>query len=254
MLFSHEEYQSMYEVEEKLWWYRILHEKVIDSIIRNFSSQDIDILDAGCGTGGMMNSLIKTGYTLVEGFDYAISAVEFTKSRNLNVRQLDIAELALNQDEKFDVVISNDVMYSLDHTLIREVFQNVTKVLKPGGVFITNNNAFTVFKGIHDEVLGGKHRFTLPYFKKIVDGIPNLEIQYSTYWSLFLAIPILVVRLLQQIQLKFGFVDISKQKSDVQLPSDLVNRFFYSLVKQEEKLFKRAFFGSSLFLVIKKSI
>ena len=36
MLSSREEYQMMYDSEEKLWWYKILHEKILNEIIAKF--------------------------------------------------------------------------------------------------------------------------------------------------------------------------------------------------------------------------
>jgi hypothetical protein len=47
-----------------------------------------------------------------------------------------------------------------------------------------------------------------------------------------------------------NLIDLQKIKSDVSVPSDFVNNFFYGIVKIEEKLIKKGFFGSSLFLVL----
>ena len=33
---SHEEYKMMFEVEEKLWWYQTLHQRVLEGIVENF--------------------------------------------------------------------------------------------------------------------------------------------------------------------------------------------------------------------------
>ena len=49
---SVEEYKMMYDAEEKLWWYSILHEKVLAEIVKKYRDNDnISILDIGCGTG-----------------------------------------------------------------------------------------------------------------------------------------------------------------------------------------------------------
>ena len=71
MLINSEEYRAMFEVEEKLWWYKILHEKVIAEI-NSFSkgNKQIKILDAGCGTGGFLLKLQSAGYQYFFVFDF----------------------------------------------------------------------------------------------------------------------------------------------------------------------------------------
>ncbi len=46
------EYEKMYAVERELWWYKILHAKVLTAIQQHFSSTNIAILDADCRTVG----------------------------------------------------------------------------------------------------------------------------------------------------------------------------------------------------------
>ena len=62
MLKNDQEYQQMYNAETNLWWYKILHEKVFDQIKRHSKNQEISLLDAGCGTGGLITFLKKNGY------------------------------------------------------------------------------------------------------------------------------------------------------------------------------------------------
>ncbi|MEO6686238.1 MAG: class I SAM-dependent methyltransferase, partial [Dyadobacter sp.] len=56
MINNRAEYQRMFEVEQKLWWYQILHEKVLYQIEKQFKkNKNITILDAACGTGGLLS-------------------------------------------------------------------------------------------------------------------------------------------------------------------------------------------------------
>ena len=54
MIDNRQEYQRMFEVERQLWWYQILHRKVLSQITSHFRTHysDLKILDAACGTGG----------------------------------------------------------------------------------------------------------------------------------------------------------------------------------------------------------
>lgn len=255
MLINYDEYRMMYEDEEKLWWYRILHEKVLKEIQNRFhENKQIKILDAGCGTGGLMSFLIKHGYENIQGFDYSEDAVNFCKERNLDVQQTDITNFENKfATNSFDVIVNDDVVYQFDNSTITNIFHTFQSILKVDGIIISNNNAFNVFYGTHDIAVGGKQRFKLSDFEKILKNLP-LKIIYHTYWSVLLSPLILGVRLVQQIQLKLNLIDLKSIKSDVTVPADFVNNFFYQVVKLEEKLFKKGFFGSSLFLVLRKKL
>ncbi|CAH0994914.1 hypothetical protein EMA8858_01027 [Emticicia aquatica] len=254
MLINYEEYRMMYEAEEKLWWYKILHEKVLTEIQKKFGEDtQISVLDAGCGTGGLMSFLIKNGYHNIQGFDYSEDAVKFCKERNLNVQQIDITDFdSVFENETFDVIINDDVVYQFENSTIETIFLTFESLLKLDGILISNNNAFNVFFGTHDIAVGGKQRFSLSDFKEIFKPL-SLKIVYYSYWSWMLSPLILLVRLLQRFQLKFKLIDLAKIKSDVVVPNPIVNQFFYKLVKVEERILNKGFFGSSLFMVMQKN-
>lgn len=253
MLINYDEYRAMYEAEEKLWWYKVLHEKVLNEIRNKFGeNKQIQILDAGCGTGGLMSLLLKNGYQNIQGFDYSVDAVSFCKERNLAVQQIDITDFeTIFGDNAFDVIVNDDVVYQFENSTIRAIFSTFQRKLVTNGIVITNNNAFNVFYGTHDIAVGGKQRFSLSGFVDILDGT-SLKIVYHSYWSWMLSPLILAVRLHQQLQLKLNLIDLKNIKSDVSIPSDFINNFLYRVVKVEEKLLKKGFFGSSLFMVLHK--
>ncbi|MDZ7934426.1 MAG: class I SAM-dependent methyltransferase [Emticicia sp.] len=203
----------MFEAEEKLWWYKILHEKVLKEIQNKFQeNRQIKILDAGCGTGGLMNFLIMNGYQNIQGFDYSEDAVSFCKERSLNVQQTDITNFEnVFEKEIFDVIVNDDVVYQFDNSTITNIFRTFQSILKSNGVIITNNNAFNIFYGTHDIAVGGKQRFKLSDFEKNFSTL-QLKITYYSYWSFILSPLILLVRLSQQIQLKLNLIDLKKYK------------------------------------------
>lgn len=254
MLINSEEYRAMFEVEENLWWYKILHEKVI-SEINSFSkgNKKIKILDAGCGTGGLLLKLQNSGYQNIQGFDFNDDAVAFSKSRGLNVQKLDITNFqGVFGKESFDVIVSDDVLYQFDDDVIEKTISSIVEILKPNGIFITNNNAFEIFRGTHDIAVGSKKRFVLKDFRTYLFKTKDASILKHYYWSLFLSPLILVVRLIQKLQLKLNLVDLENIKSDVEMPSEFMNNLFFNICKFERKILKKSLFGSSLFLVIKK--
>ena len=250
---SEEEFKRMYEAEGKLWWYRILHEKVMAEIQAKFpSNKEISILDIGCGTGGLLSFLHKNNYQNIQGIDHADVSIHFSKLRNLNVQKCSIDHIkTVLMNQKFDVIICNDVFYCLDKPQIIKALYSIDALLKPEGIFLSNNNAFNIFYGTHDIAVGGKWRFVLKDFKEFTAHI-SLKIRYHSYWTLILSPLVLAIRISQQIQLKFGLINTSKLVSDVSVPPDWLNNFFYKMVKMEEKILKKGFFGSSLFLRFEK--
>lgn len=87
MLTTKYEYEKMARVEQKLWWYRALHEMVFDVLQEYTEDQSVRIIDAGCGTGGLMLYLKERGYSNIEGFDLSADAVEFCLQRGLKAVQ-----------------------------------------------------------------------------------------------------------------------------------------------------------------------
>ena len=248
---SEEEFRVMYEAEEKLWWYRILHEKILAEIEIKFGlNKDISILDIGCGTGGLLSFLQQNKYPNLQGIDYSDHSIRFSKLRNLNVKKVNIDNIdVMFQNQQFDVIICNDVFYCLDKTQIIKALRNIKSILKPNAIFLSNNNAFNIFYGTHDIAVGGKWRFTLKDFQDYTSNT-SLKIQYHSYWTWVLSPLVLVIRISQQIQLKLGLIDASKLVSDVSIPPNWLNETLYKFVKLEERFLKRGFFGSSLFLRI----
>lgn len=247
------EFRRMYVVEEQLWWYRHLHDLVIQHIQKRFGTRrDIAILDAGCGTGGLLHRLRQAGYTDSRGVDGSVEGVAFCQERGLSVDFLNLDDLSTYAldgvtNARFDVIICNDVFCYFHDPELNLLISELGRRLRPGGVLISNNNAYDVFKGEHDLAVGSLRRFVKADFEKLAPA-NGLRIQSATYWSFVLSPLILLIRQWQALQLRLGWRSTSELVSDVELPSALVNRFLYSLVGVERKLITTAPFGSSLFL------
>ncbi|GAA4448812.1 class I SAM-dependent methyltransferase [Nibrella saemangeumensis] len=252
MIGLHEEYEAMFRVESRLWWYRILHGKVMRQIQRQFGdSRELRILDAGCGTGGMLSFLQHNGYRNLRGLDLSEDAVAFTRSRGLNVGQLDLRDVGTLPPEPFDVIICNDVLCYFSDDEIRHILTEFRNRLKPGGLLITNNNALKAFEGVHSIVLKIPRRFTLDEFKGFGKAV-NMSLRYGTYWSFLLAPLIWSYRKAQLLALRLNILQLQNLHSDVGYPGDGVNGLLYGLVRAEEQVFSKAPFGSSVFVVYQR--
>ncbi len=115
MLDRRKEYMKMAEVETNHWWYTNLQQLVLDAIQKNNNGLNDVIIDAGCGTGGLLLFLKDKKYSNVMGFDLSLHGVDICKTRSLNVVQHDLNKISeLYPQNHADIIISNDTLCYFD--------------------------------------------------------------------------------------------------------------------------------------------
>jgi len=239
----------MDSVEKKHWWYKSLHRLVLYQIKQKTKSTTINILDAGCGTGGLLFFLKEEKYINLVGFDVSKKAVSIAKNKNLNVEQADMKKYKINPN-KYDVIISNDTLYFFNEEEQKNILHKFYHSLNSDGIVILNMPSIEAFKGIHDKVVGANIRFNKKMIMDIVDTNKYTIIQ-QLYWPFLLSPIIFIIRLMQRIKLQTGLV--KNMKSDIDMPSRFINYILFQIVKFENNFIKNKPFGSSLFLVLKKN-
>src|SRR4051812_47687017 len=98
-------------VEDTMWYYLALHRHVERSLAAVLASKPARVLDAGCGTGGLLRRLraAHPEWTL-SGLDFSPLAVEFARERTgLEIAQGSVAALPF-PDGAFDAIVSCDVL------------------------------------------------------------------------------------------------------------------------------------------------
>ncbi|MVM40991.1 methyltransferase domain-containing protein [Spirosoma sp. HMF3257] len=251
MIGRSEEYAKMFQLEGQLWWYRSLHERVFMTLQGAFGRRrDIRILDAGCGTGGMLDFLRRQGYTHLRGIDGSADAVAFCHERGFPVTFINLTNLAdFEPETQYDAIICNDVFCYFTETDLPPLLSALADRLKPRGILVSNNNAFKAFEGQHDIAVGIRRRFVLADFEQLMPQA-GLQIQHATYWSFLLSPLILLMRQWQRLQLRLGWQKPEEAQSDVYLPVAWLNETLYRIAQTEQKLLRRTPFGSSLFIIV----
>lgn len=159
-----QDYVDLYTLEESYWWFVGMREvtaAMLDPVCPPGSTRDV--LDAGCGTGGMISWLERyaTGGR-VAGVDISLDALAFCRKRGLSdVTQASVTALPF-ADSTFDLVTSFDVLVQLpdegaDEVAMREMF----RVLRPGGVAFVRAAAYEWMRSEHDDALGTQRRYRL---------------------------------------------------------------------------------------------
>jgi SAM-dependent methyltransferase len=154
-----QEYQTMRAVEDSYWWYRTLRSHVVRELASRLLP-GAHVLDAGCGTGGMLDSLRRhPARWQLSGHDISPDAVRLTRDRGFDsITQGSISSIPIPPDQ-CDAVVCLDVLY---HKAVDEsaALRELHRVLKPGGWLLLNLPAWDSLAGEHDRAVEGVRRYT----------------------------------------------------------------------------------------------
>jgi len=192
-------YEILFRIEENHWWHSARRAIVLDWVRQRYPARDdLDILDAGCGTGLLLQQLQPLGR--VEGVDISEEALEFCRKRGLaNVRLADVLELPFGA-ESFDVVTALDVLEHLDDDVA--ALREFGRVLKPGGRVFMFVPAHRWLWSLQDEVSHHRRRYTARKLRETVEG-SGLHIERQSYVSTFLMPVIVLGRQWLKVWLRF---------------------------------------------------
>ena len=160
MFMKDHEYDVMRAVEDRHWWYAVLRQLVLNALTHRLPPRGY-VLDAGCGTGGLLAFLRDNVRHLdITGIDASEHAVRQCHERGLNTVSHDSVHALPFADEEFDAVLSMDVLYHAD---VEEnlALAEMSRVLRPGGVLLLNLPAFECLRGSHDAAVSGVRRYNL---------------------------------------------------------------------------------------------
>lgn len=156
------EYQNVFNNEEGHFFYVSLHRLILKLIARYAPKRKLMILDAGCGTGGLMKLMKKFGK--VEGVDFSPDAIRLAKRRGLMVSKASVEKLPFKA-RTFDLVTCIDVLYHRGVKSDVRALKEIKRVLKKGGVVILRFQADKKLKSTHDRFVHSKRRYDLAQVK-----------------------------------------------------------------------------------------
>lgn len=152
------EYEIMFHREEDYWWYVGLRDLVraqTQKFLRDRKS--FRILDAGCGTGKLLEE--SKAFRPV-GLEYSTEALKFVRRRGMdNVVQASVCQIPF-ADESFDLVTSMDVLYTVQAPGDLQSLREFRRILKPGGMLLMNLPAYNFLRSHHDVAIHTRQRYT----------------------------------------------------------------------------------------------
>lgn len=245
---SPRENEIMRSVEDHYWWYQALRQHVAAAI--EPASPHFSLLDAGCGTGGMLN-VVRQKFPAADltGVDQSNHALELTAARKTEARLVaaSVQELPF-PDSSFDVVLSIDVLSAtgLDDSL---AVHEAHRVLRPGGRLILNVAALEFFKGAHDCAVDVDRRYTQQQLRELLEGA-HFHVERLSYWNATFSPPIALVRWLSRARSR-----TDKPRSDFRALPPFLNSIFLRVAALELSASRHVSlpFGTSLFAVARKN-
>ncbi len=174
-----------------MWYYRSVHGHMRHNLERQLGSRSARVLDAGCGSGGLINRL-KSAHAgwVFTGLDFSPLACNLARHRcAAEIVQGSVTELPFEAGS-FDAIVSVDVLCQIDNpaTALAEFY----RCLRPGGVVVVNVPAYQWMWSYHDEAVHSRHRFVRPEMRRLLVGA-GFCVDRATYWNT-LPFPLAVLR------------------------------------------------------------
>lgn len=234
-----DEYTRIYELERSHWWYQTLHHIVFDAITRHAPPQP-RVLDVGCGTGGLLSGLPPDARAV--GCDLHPEALRLARSRSVRGVRADAAALPFAAGSA-DVVVSLDVLYHAKVKVPQQAVEEMTRVLKPGGILILNVPAYENLRSSHDIAVHTARRFTRAEVRKLL-LTTGLEPLVLTHWNTLLFPAIAAMRLSRK----------RHTDSDLRPPNPWLNQSVAALLGLERRWIRHMPlpFGLSIFAAARK--
>jgi len=183
-----EQYKVNAELGLKHWW-NYSTKMFFLSIIKRMLPQGAHILDAGCGVGDMLG-LLQENYRIV-GIDRSKEAISYCTQRVPGIRLIrgNVTMMPF-ENERFDGIISLDVLY---HEWVQndaEALGEMYRLLKPGGRLFFQLPAYEWLRSSHDEWSYTSRRYTASQVDELlkVSGFVNKKLGYRVCFLLPFAV------------------------------------------------------------------
>ena len=208
------EMKAMVENDERHWWYRG-RRHVIRAVLDGLDlAPGARILDAGCGSGRMLDEL--ADYGRVAGVDLSRDAVALARRRGHRDVRLGRIEQLPFATQAFDLVTCLDVV---EHTPDdRRTFAELRRVTRPGGRLVVTVPAYQALWSAHDVLNDHYRRYRAGRLCRVA-AAAGWTLERDTYFNSMLLAPAALVRLAE----RGGHAPSAAARSDLFLTPEWLN-------------------------------
>lgn len=243
-----DEYRRLAALEDEMGYFRALHAHVERVLQAGFAAGEAArVLDAGCGTGGLIRRL-QARHPAWEwvGVDAEPLACQLARQRVAPGTRIELGRLEALPfpAAEFDAVVTADVLYHLRDD--EQALHELARVLRPGGRLVVNLPAHRWLWSYHDVAVHGIRRYERGELRAKLRRA-GFEPEVLTHWNALL-LPLLALRR--------KLLPPPGAGSDVQRYPAVVEAGFGLAMRIEAAWLGRGGrlpFGSSLFAVAQKT-
>lgn len=175
-------YFEVYDFLNKL----IPYQELVNIFCSQIDNNNKIIADIGSGTGNISIPLSKMGHT-VYAIDFSQIGHQLHKAKFDSAITIlhDITNRLPFDDNFFDVVISNNTLYTIKRSDRSKIFKEIYRIVKPGGIAVISNltTSFSPIKIYLDHIKKSLKQYGT--YKTIIECarliIPTLKIFYYNY-------------------------------------------------------------------------
>lgn len=221
-------YEEHALLERDQWWF-VARRAIIEAVLTRHLpiATDRQILDVGCGTGGMLPMLARFGH--VSGIEGDAAAVEHCQEvfTEFEVRQGEIPT-DVPSAGTLDVVTAFDVIEHIEDDLV--ALQSLRAAVRPGGAVVVTVPALSWLWSDHDVVNGHQRRYSR---RRLMDVIrrADLDLAHVSYFNTVLLPTVAVARMAQRLR-----QPAVTPHSDFTMPGAWLNRVLTRTMASERSL------------------
>lgn len=167
-----------------MWYYRALHRVVLAALLRARLPERAAVLDAGCGTGGLLRRLhaARPDWAL-SGLDFSPLACDLARERTrLPVTEGSVTTMPYASDA-CDAIVSCDVVCQVENPAA--ALQEFRRVVRPGGVVVLTMPAYRWMYSYHDRAVGNRRRYSRSETAGLLHAA-GFAVENATYWNTLL--------------------------------------------------------------------
>ena len=251
---SPDEYERMYRLEDRHWWFAA-RRTLLSSALERWrgtlpaptAAGPLRLLDVGCGTGATLAHL--SGYGEAYGVDVEPRALAFCRARGLRTNLALASASALPfADGTFQVAVALDVLEHVGDD--RAAAREIARVLAPGGLLFASVPAYPSLWSGHDVALMHRRRYTRAAFESLLTGA-GLSVEHRTHTVSALLPPVYLLRHFQRLARLGGS---RPARADIYPTPPPLNALLRAELEWEGRVALRTPlpFGVSLFAVARK--
>ena len=190
-------YRDFDRLEDRHWWFEG-RRRILSQIIARWRdpSPTAQVLDIGCGTGGMIPMLREFG--IAEGMDGSPAAIGFARERLGPEVPLHLGRLpdGIPSGRKWDLIGAFDVLEHVEEPV--GALKAIRGALSAQGTFVCTVPAFPFLWSEHDELNHHFRRYGTDLLRQQLVAA-GFAVQFISYFNALLFPPIVAVRLVKRL-------------------------------------------------------